>query len=154
MKKILLSILLSSSFMLAEHKVVEETAGWKLLFDKDDFNDEVRCSIVSKKSTNKEFTNLLISGINSDSHGIVAWSGDFLAIRMTFRIDKNEAKEIENYLISDKEEYEKMIESFKRGKILKVKIVLGNGYYDTEIKTISLNGFERLYNLAKTCNYK
>lgn len=150
----MLSILLASSFMQAKERVVQETAGWVLIVTNDDFNDKVSCHMSSKNYSNKDVAALLIQDINTGDSTISGYSSNaFLGKQTTYRVDKNEAKVL-NRIIIRGEEYSEMIESFKSGQILKIKVVPENRFVNIGENTIPLSGFEKLYNLAKTCNYK
>lgn len=154
MKKIMLSILLASSFIQAKEKIVQETAGWVLIVIKDDFNDKVSCHMSSKYYLNNDAAELFIQNINTEDSIISGYSSKaFLGKQTTYRVDKKEAKVLNRIFITG-EEYNEMIESFKSGQILKIKVVPENRFVNIGENTIPLSGFEKLYNLAKTCNYK
>lgn len=153
MKKIILLTLIVSSLLMGKQTLKEETEGWQLFFEIDDFNDKVSCHIVSKFDSNNKGI-ISIANINTKSDALMGYySSSFIGKQLTYRIDKNEAKVLNRMLIKG-EEYNKMIEVFKSGEILKIKVVPENRFANIGENTIPLSGFEKLYNLAKTCNYK
>lgn len=153
MKKLILTLCIVSSLMQANEKLIEENESWRLIALIDDFSDKVTCHMLSKISSDDDLASLVIQNINTNDSKIRMLAGKFIGKEITYRVDKNESKILKKFIINNKE-YKEMIEALKKGEILKIKVVPENSYANTEQNTIFLKDFEKLYNLAKTCNYK
>ena len=156
MKKIAITLLVMSSLLVAKSVVKEESSGWKLVFETDDFDDKVKkCNLYSKNYSTKNIAGLVIVDINSKyQKQVIAFSGSFLGSNLVYRVDKNDSVYVSGYDIKANANYDELIKAFKNGKEVKIKVTPKNQFVNESMDTISLEGFERLYQLVETCNYK
>ena len=156
MKKIAITLLVMSSLLVAKSVVKEESSGWNLVFETDDFDDKVKkCNLYAKNFTTKNIAGLVIVDINSKyQKQVIAFSGSILGSNLVYRVDKNDSVYVSGYDIKANANYDELIKAFKNGKEVKIKVTPKNQFVNESMDTISLEGFERLYQLAETCNYK
>ena len=151
----MITLLAISSLLVAKSVVKEESSGWKLVFETDDFNDNVKtCNLVSKNYSTKDIAGLLIADINNQNKKqVVAFSGSFLGSELVYRVDTNASVYVGGYFIQANANYDNLITAFKNGKEVKIKVTPKNQFVNESMDTISLDGFERLYKLAETYSY-
>lgn len=156
MKKIAITLLVMSSLLVAKSVVKESSSGWILVFETDDFDDKVKkCKLYSKYNSTKNIAGLAIVDINSKyQKQVIAFSGSFLGSNLVYRVDKNDSVYVSGYDIKANANYDELIKAFKNGKEVKIKVTPENQFANESMNTISLEGFERLYQLVETCNYK
>src|SRR5690554_2927259 len=118
MKKIAITLLVMSSLLVAKSVVKEESSGWKLVFETDDFDDKVKkCNLYSKNISAKNIAGLAIVDINSKyQKQVITFSGSFLGSNLVYRVDKNDSVYVSGYDIKANANYDELIKAFKNGK--------------------------------------
>lgn len=155
MKKIFLLLLTISSLLIAKEVLIEETSGWKLILEIDDFDDtKKKCHLFSRNFLKRDAAGLAIMYINHQNKNFILTSGSVGGRALTYRVDKNDVISINDLLVLiSKETYNNLIQALKNGKEIKIKVTPINDYAPENTDIISLDSFERLYKLAETCNY-
>lgn len=128
----------------------------------DDFTDKKSCAVAPAKKMERGRPSIIIFAKHEeyDPHTILNASGDIGGIGIKYRVDKKrpvqlgyESQTNGVVYILQGADHEEMVAAFKSGNTLVYKVTSENQFVDSETDRISLSGFTKAYNLAKSCKY-